>query len=144
MTVEIITKPIIIDIHGFSSVAVNKDFAKTAFKLMDRMWQVVKHEGLKNKGLNIWVYEDGDRVFAGVELESPPPDLTLERKTITLSGYGYYKHIGPYQQIPAAGERMNQELKEKGFEPALPYVEIYGHWTQDENKLVTELLTSLQ
>ena len=39
---------------------------------------------------------------------------------------------------------MRNELKNKSFETNLPYVEIYGHWTNDETKLETELLMSLQ
>ena len=65
MKVEIISHPLQLTLHGFSGVAVGKDYAGTAFKLMDKMWQVVKREGLKNKGMNIWVYENGERVFAG-------------------------------------------------------------------------------
>jgi len=39
---------------------------------------------------------------------------------------------------------MINELKKRGFETDLPYVEIYGHWTDDEAKLETELLMSLK
>ena len=38
---------------------------------------------------------------------------------------------------------MTDELKKKGFEIVLPYIEIYGHWTTDETKLETELLMCL-
>jgi hypothetical protein len=39
---------------------------------------------------------------------------------------------------------MNDELKKKGFETDLPYIEIYGHWTNDETKPETELLMCLK
>jgi hypothetical protein len=38
---------------------------------------------------------------------------------------------------------MRDELKRNGFSPGFPYIEIYGHWTEDETKLETELLMSL-
>jgi hypothetical protein len=38
---------------------------------------------------------------------------------------------------------MKDEIKQRGFETALPYIEIYGHWTNDESKLETELLMSV-
>jgi hypothetical protein len=38
-----------LDIYGFSGTAINKDYAGTAFKLMDKMWQAVKSNNLKNK-----------------------------------------------------------------------------------------------
>jgi len=55
MDVKIIHEPLSLYIYGFSGIAFNKDYAGTAFKLMDRMWQAVKANHLKNKGLNIWV-----------------------------------------------------------------------------------------
>ncbi len=145
MNVEIINKPFLLQIYGFSGVAVNKDYAGTAFRLMDKMWQVVKSESLKNKGLNIWVYEPGEKVFAGVELnDNPNQDTALEQKSLSLSKYAYYKHVGPYNLIKQTGQIMNDELKKKGFETCLPYIEIYGHWTNDETKLETELLMCLE
>lgn len=57
MNLSIITTPLNLNLHGFSCTALHKDYAETAFKLMDKMWQVVKSNHLKNKGLNIWVYE---------------------------------------------------------------------------------------
>jgi len=134
-----------IDIHGFSGTAVNKDYAGTAFRLMDRMWKVVKSNNLKNKGLNIWVYEPNESVFAGVELDDASnSDTGLERKSISLKKYAYYKHIGPYSLIKQAGQNMKNELRSRGFNATFPYIEIYGHWTSDESKLETELLMAIE
>ena len=55
MEIEIINKQRTFDVHGFSGIAIGKDYAGTAFKLMDKMWQIVKSNNLKNKGLNIWI-----------------------------------------------------------------------------------------
>src|SRR4030095_7710286 len=133
---EIINKALQIDIFGFSGMVTNKDYVATGFRLMDKMWQIVKSNSLKNKGLNIWVYEHGEKLFAGVELdESPKAELGLEQKSVTLTRYASYKHIGPYKLINEAGERMIAELRRQGFETTLPYIEIYGHWNADETKL---------
>jgi hypothetical protein len=70
MNIEIITKNFDLGVYGFGGIATNKDYAETAFKLSGRMWEVVKANGLKNKGKNIWVYGDADKVFAGVELDN--------------------------------------------------------------------------
>jgi predicted transcriptional regulator YdeE len=111
---------------------------------MDKMWQIVKTNQLKNKGLNIWVYEKEQHIFAGVELEEiPKVETGLEQKQITLLKYAYYKHIGPYHLIKQAGKNMTAELQRLGYETILPYIEIYGHWTNDETKLETELLMCL-
>jgi len=55
--IEIIEKPLSIAIYGFSGTVWNKDYAGMAFKLSGKMWQVVKGAGIKNKGKNIWVYD---------------------------------------------------------------------------------------
>jgi effector-binding domain-containing protein len=145
MNVEIIHKPLNLDVYGFSGIAIGKDYAGTAFKLMDKMWKSVKANYFKNKGLNIWVYEPGESIFAGVELDDKPnKDSGLEQKNITLLKYAYYKHIGPYHLIKQTGQNMTVELNGKGYETVLPYIEIYGHWTSDEMKLETEMLMSLK
>jgi len=145
MDVEVINKNLMLDIYGFSGIAVNKDYVGTAFKLMDKMWQIVKSNNLKNKGLNIWVYEQNEKVFAGVELNDiPEHGIGLEQKSITLTKYAYYKHVGSYNLIKQVGQNMSDELKSKGFETIFPYIEIYGHWTNDETKLETELLMCLK
>lgn len=144
MNIAIIDTPYQVTIHGFSGIAINKDYAGTAFKLSGNMWQAVKSNNIKNKGLNIWVYEPGDRVFAGVELEeTPAAETALEQKDITLLRYAYYKHIGPYQLIRQTGQAMTAELNKRGLATTLPYIEIYGHWNRDESKLETELLMSV-
>lgn len=74
MNVEIINKPFGLDIYGFSGIAINNDYAGTAFRLMDKIWQVVKSNSLKNKGLNVWIYEPNEKVFAGVELDDIPKE----------------------------------------------------------------------
>jgi hypothetical protein len=145
MDIEIIDKPFKLNIHGFSGPAPNKDYVGTAFKLSGKMWERVKLNNIKNKGKNIWVYEPGDMVFAGVELDTiPEQDTGLEQKSITLVKYAYYKHTGPYSLIKQAGQSMQRELSSKGFTTLLPYIEIYGHWTGDESKAETELLMSLE
>src|SRR5260221_12271647 len=114
MNLEIIKEPVRLDLYGFSGIAMNKDYAGAAFKLMDKMWQTVKSNKLKNKGRNIWVYEQDQRVFAGVELNDIPNQETgLEQKSITLLQYAYYKHIGPYNLINQSGQRMTDRLKSK-------------------------------
>ncbi|MEP6611746.1 MAG: hypothetical protein ABJA76_07670, partial [Mucilaginibacter sp.] len=60
MKIEIIDKELKFTISGFSGVAANKNYAGTAFALMDKMWPLIKSKGLKHKGLNIWVYEPGE------------------------------------------------------------------------------------
>jgi len=145
MDIQIVTIDLKLTIHGFSGTAINRDYAGTAFRLMDKTWDVIKTKGLKNKGLNIWVYERNKKVFAGVELRnSSVSESGLEQKNILLKKHAYFKHIGPYALLKQTGQNMIDELKKKGFEMIHPYVEIYGHWMDDESKLETELLMNLK
>jgi len=130
-----------LNIHGFGGTVVNKAFVDTAFKLMNKMWEIVKGNKIANKGLNVWVYEGSTKLFAGVELEETPPANTgVEFKNIELAKYAYYKHVGPYQHIGRSGDRVVAELKERGIATTNVYIEIYGHWDNDESKLETELI----
>jgi hypothetical protein len=145
MKIEIINIPFRLDIYGLSGTAINKDYSGTAFRLNANMWQIIKSNNLKNRGLNIWVYEPDDKVFTGVELDDTPKnDLGLELNSISIQKYAYYKHVGSYNLIKKAGQAMTDEIKKRGFEADLPYIEIYGHWTNDESKQETELLMSLK
>ena len=145
MNVEIIDRPFDLAIYGFSGIAVNKNFTETAFGLSDKMWRAIRANNLKNKGLNVWVYESNEKVFAGVELESIPNNNTgLEYKSLSLPKYAYYKHVGPYNLIKQAGQMMNEEVRKKGLGTMLPYIEIYGHWNNDPEKLETELFMCLK
>ena len=145
MKIEIINRTLEIDIYGFGGITLNKDYAGTAFRLSGKMWETVKAKELNNKGKNIWVYEKDEKVFAGVELDNIlPKHIELEHKVISLNKYAYYKHVGSYNLIKQAGLDMKSELKLKGYETDLPYIEIYGHWTNDETKCETELFMSLK
>jgi hypothetical protein len=143
MNIQIVDTALVLNLHGFSGSCIGNDYAGTAFRLMDRMWKIVKTNNLKNKGLNVWVYEPNEVVFAGVELEDGNGDTGLEHKEIILKKYGYYKHVGPYNMIKKIGQEMRAELTSRQFNVGDPYIEIYGHWTNDENKLETELLMAL-
>jgi len=141
---EIVSANFNLDLYGFSGIATDNDYTGTAFRLMDKMWRTVKSNNLGNRGLNIFVYEPEEKVFAGVELYDIPEHSTgLEQKSITLNKYAYHKHVGSYSLIRKVGQNMRDELKNEGFVVTLPYIEIYGHWTSDESKLETELLMCL-
>lgn len=132
-------------VYGFGGIAADANYAATAFKLSGRMWEVVRANNIKNKGKNIWVYENGHKVFAGVELtEADSNTHELEENNIILPKYACYKHVGPYHVIKQAGHNMINELAKQGMVTGLPYIEIYGHWTNDETKLETQLLMCLK
>jgi hypothetical protein len=139
-----IRKDFSLSLFGFSGVAAWQDREGTGKHLMDQLWQEVRSRQLATDGINIWVYDEGSHLFTGVGLTAPPPaGSPLERKTVLLPRYAYYKHIGSYDKINATYEAAHAEFKKVGIRARLPYVEIYGHWTGDPSKLETELLWSI-
>lgn len=133
-----------VNLYGASGFAINRNWSGTGMKLMDRMWALVRSRQLKNKGINVWVYEEQEKMFTGVELEElPPADSGLEEKTIHLPRYVYYKHIGPYDKIGESVTAVQRELQQRGIKTRWPYLEIYGHWIEDVSKLETELLWTI-
>lgn len=130
-----------VDLYGTSGVAANQDWAKTGMALMDTMWREVKGKNIPNEGLNVWVYDEGNQMFTGVVLKAAPPSGSiLEFKQVRLPLYAYFKHIGPYDRIGESVLGMQEALKRMGLQPGRPYLEIYGHWTEDASRLETELL----
>ena len=145
MALEIINKPFHVNLYGFSGKVLNKDYAGTGRPLMDAMWKEVKSKVIKNKGINYWVYEKGEMLFTGIELDQDiPADSKMELKKIDLTSYAYWKHIGPYTKLKEAYSNMHSELEKRNIPFFFPFLEIYGHWTPDENKLETEILFALQ
>ncbi|MFB9841758.1 GyrI-like domain-containing protein [Mucilaginibacter ginsenosidivorans] len=144
MIVEIVTKDFNLTLYGFSGTAVNKNYGDTGFKLMNKMWETIRTKNLKHKGMNVWVYGPNEEVFAGVEFDPAMQENTgLEVKQISLSKYAYYKHIGPYSGLAYAYAKMRAYLAENNLKAVSPGLEIYGHWSQDESKLETEILMCL-
>ncbi len=132
-----------IDLYGFSGTAVNKNWAATGSGLMNKLWQEIKASKLEHKGINVWVYEKDNALFAGIELVSPEK-TGMELKQVRVAKYASFKHIGPYQKLGESYAAMKAELEQKGIEFCLPFLEVYGHWTPDDSKLETDILFSLR
>jgi len=145
MDVEILNSDFELVLYGISGTAINNNWGEIGFRLMNKMWEKVRSNNLKNKGINVWVYEPNGKMFTGVELDNAPKnDIGLELKQINMAKYAYYKHIGTYSLLAQAYSKMRTYLSEKNLETCSPALEIYGHWDQDESKLETEILMCLK
>jgi effector-binding domain-containing protein len=148
----IIMEPVIINqrkmftLFGFSKTHdQNKVYSETIFELLDKVWKEVRNNGLSHTGINHVVYDNGHNMFAGIELTSPPnEDSLLEKRDVTFQKYAYCKHIGSYSELDKTYKSMKSTVKAVGEHLVLPLIEIYGHWNEDESKLETEILHTLQ
>jgi len=112
---------------------------------MHKLWQIVAQHQLQHNGINVWVYEGNDTMFCGVALSEPPAAACgLECKAIELQRYILYKHVGPYEKIRERCMAAQDIFRQRGLQTRYPYLEVYGHWTDDASKLETELIWCLQ
>ena len=152
MLPEIRTNPIEYTISGHSlRHDPAKRYGEEILALLGRVWPVIKSNAIPCDGINRVVYEGDCTVFAGVVVgpgaEAMPAaagGAGLERKTVRLTRYAVWKHIGPYRLIPATGAAMTKALEAAGHRTGWPMVEVYGHWTSDESKLETETFVALR
>ncbi|MEK6222845.1 MAG: hypothetical protein N2D54_11420, partial [Chloroflexota bacterium] len=80
-----------------------------------------------------------------VELESTPTlETILIQNYIMLEKYVYWKHIGGYAMLGDVHARMHKEIVTRNLHDQKLAVEVYGHWTPDEDRLETEILIAVK
>ena len=122
----------------------NKTRGGEMMELLGQVWTDVRENKLANTGINHAVYDCGDIVFAGLELTSPETIKTiLVKQEFTFTKYAYWKHIGPYSELANAYNKVHAEITDLGCTATCPSMEIYGHWTDDDSKLETEIFISV-
>jgi hypothetical protein len=131
-------------LYGFSAAVPNFKFGETGIGLMNRMWDIVKKNGLKNNGINVWMYDNQQQMFCGVELDPRPANnFGMEERDLHFKNYAWYKHVGPYQLLMDANQKMREELQKMGLKYGPPSLEIYGHHDDDPSKLETEIVYTI-
>lgn len=148
---EIRTTPIEFTLHGHGlRHDPAKAFGEEIMALLGRVWPAIKGHAIPNDGITRVVYDSEAGqciVFAGVVLAPGADALAaaagLERKTVRLTRYAVWKHIGPYRLLPATGEQMTRALQAQGLRTSSPMVEVYGHWYEEESRLETETFVAV-
>ncbi|MBV9242915.1 MAG: hypothetical protein JO314_13000 [Acidobacteria bacterium] len=144
MKLDIKHEPLSFDLHGVGGWVWDTNYAGAAFKLMEGLWPVIKEKGIKNTGINYWVYKGPNRLFTCVELIDGDGSDIFEHVPIELKRYAYYKHIGPYERLGEVYTGIHQEFNEQLLAESGVAVEKYGHWTDDISKLETEIFIGLR
>ena len=115
------------------------------FAAMDETWGIVRGNSIPNAGMNHIVYTHAQHVFAGLEIVgSVDPSWGLEQVDLLIPRYIYYRHVGAYDLLGQAYSCVNAEIAAKELVTTGLSLEIYGHWSEDSAKLVTELLIGLK
>jgi hypothetical protein len=142
MEIEFINQPLKFNLHGVMGPVMNSDYSTSGKRLMDEMWSIVKSNNLKTTGINYWVYKDAGTMFTGVELLSP--SAKLEPLVVAFDKYARYVHVGSYSNLKFVHPALRAQLEKKGVKYGPWCVEKYGHWMEDESKLVTEVFYALK
>jgi effector-binding domain-containing protein len=111
---------------------------------LNPVWEAVHENQVAVTGINHVVYSADGAIFCGLECKGEPPVIPgLVQRRIEFPRYAYYCHTGLYERIPQAYETMQAELERLGLHTMAPSMEIYGHWNDDPEQLVTEILQSI-
>jgi effector-binding domain-containing protein len=108
------------------------DLGATILKLLDRVWPVVREQGVQT-GHNVVVYLDGAMTIeAGVEVFgafASTPDVhafeTPSGTAVTTT------HFGEYTDVSAAYAALEQWFAGNSRRRAGPSWEVYGDWSED-------------
>lgn len=112
--------------------------------ILDPVWAEVRRSQTPVTGINHVLYAEENEIFCGLECRGDPSGMPeLELRRIELDHYAYYRHVGPYEQIPQAYAAMRAEVERLGMRFTQPGLEIYGHWNDDPQQLVTEILQTV-
>jgi effector-binding domain-containing protein len=124
--------------------------AETWKPALDKVWAFLRLNRVPNTGLNVFLYHHpGNRGGAmdidfGVEVTQPFDAQTLgdgEVICVETSGGEVAEtiHIGPYDQMGESHDAIHRWCKVNQRQIAAASWEIYGHWSNDPEKLQTTI-----
>jgi effector-binding domain-containing protein len=117
--------------------------------LLSGPWAFLRaRPGFRPHGRNVAIYWDetgGGSIEVGVEVASRFEGAGDIVCSATPAGtVAATTHWGPYDQLGAAHEAVRAWCRENGREIAMPFWEVYGHWSDDPAKLRTDVIYRLK
>jgi effector-binding domain-containing protein len=115
-------------------------------KLCGEVWNFFRSSGLPRPGRHLALYLDcAMNIEVGVEVSQP---FTGSQRVVcsqTPAGLvATTTHFGPYSRLGDAHHAVQKWCSDHGYTPAGPSWEVYGHWTDDESQLRTDVFWLLQ
>jgi len=109
------------------------------------VWNMVKARGIKGAGRHVAVYLDDEmNLEIGVEVEEPiQGDDELIASSLPSGRVVTTVHFGPYQQLKAAHQAIQDWCKANGQELVRPCWEVYGHWLDEWNTDPSKIRTDV-
>jgi effector-binding domain-containing protein len=108
------------------------DLGPTILRLLDRVWPLVREQGVQT-GHNVVVYLDGAMTIeAGVEIFSAFAPTSEVHAFETPSGTAVTtSHFGEYAEVSGAYAALEQWFATNARRRAGPSWEVYGDWSDD-------------
>jgi effector-binding domain-containing protein len=124
--------------------ATKPELARIIPEACGTVWNVVRAQKLRG-GRHVTVYFDEVwNVEIGVELDAPfAGDGEVVPSTTPAGTVATTTHLGPYQQLAAAHDAIQQWCKRNGHTPVRPCWEIYGHWQDAWNNDPSQIRTDV-
>ena len=122
-------------------VAKPNELSRVVPKACGAAWTALKKFPNAKPGRHVAVYLDGQITMQiGVEVDGPfAGDAELFPSATPGGRIAWTRHIGSYAGLRDAHAAIRRSCKEQGHALAGPNWEIYGHWTDDESKLYTDV-----
>jgi effector-binding domain-containing protein len=115
-------------------------------QLCGEVWNFFRSAGLPRPGRHLALYLDCVmNIEVGVEVSQP---FTGNQRVVcsqTPEGLvATTAHFGPYSRLGDAHNAVQKWCSDHGYALAGPSWEVYGHWTDDESQLRTDVFWLLQ
>jgi len=110
------------------------------------VWNFLRANQIKGAGRHIAIYFDGQiNIECGAEVANPFQGNGRVICSSSPAGMvATTAHFGPYQRLGEAHEAITQWCAAQHLQLAGPNWEIYGHWTDDETQLRTDVFYLLR
>jgi effector-binding domain-containing protein len=105
------------------------------------VWQFIGKFGVAHIGINVCVYHDrAIHLDCGVLVSGPIEPSGEVFATATPGGLvASTFHIGAYKLLGQAHEAIHRWCRTQNLRLSGPSWEVYGHWTDEESKLRTDV-----
>jgi effector-binding domain-containing protein len=121
-------------------------------RYLDQVYAAGKAGAVQLDGQNIFLYQpipdrpdDADCAFGvGVKAPFASPTGNVELTSLPIGEVAMTTHWGNYSGIRAAHQAVIAWCKENGRRRTGTRWEVYGHWTDDESRLSTEIYHLLE
>jgi effector-binding domain-containing protein len=123
-----------------------QELARVVPEACGTVWSVLRALQVRGAGRHVAIYWDGQiNLEVGAEVETPFAGHGEVLGSSTPAGpVATAAHFGPYNRLHEAHAAICRWCADRGYTPAGPNWEVYGHWDDDPAKLRTDVFYLLE